>query len=86
MIPTLAARELVKPDGMAVPELGLRDLLRDMGWRLSSGEFWYAVSGIVLVIGVWIALNLAASPTGRAICASIPAWTLFTRPTNRGAA
>ncbi|MAM11515.1 MAG: branched-chain amino acid ABC transporter permease [Rhizobiaceae bacterium] len=55
------------PDGMAVPELGLRDLLRDMGWRLSSGEFWYAVSGIVLVIGVWIALNLAASPTGRAM-------------------
>ncbi len=55
------------PDGMAVPELGLRDLLRDMGWRLSGGEFWYGVSGIVLVIGVWIALNLAMSPTGRAM-------------------
>nr|WP_272212627.1 branched-chain amino acid ABC transporter permease [Marinicella sp. W31]MDC2878540.1 branched-chain amino acid ABC transporter permease [Marinicella sp. W31] len=55
------------PDGMAVPELGLRDLLRDMGWRLSGGEFWYAICGIVLVVGVWIALNLAASPTGRAM-------------------
>lgn len=55
------------PDGMAVPELGLRDLLRDMGWRLSSGEFWYGICGIVLVIGVWIALNLASSPTGRAM-------------------
>ncbi|WP_180900019.1 branched-chain amino acid ABC transporter permease [Martelella soudanensis] len=55
------------PDGMAVPELGLRDLLRDMGWRISGGAFWYGLCGIVLIIGVWIALNLATSPTGRAM-------------------
>ncbi|WP_176083696.1 branched-chain amino acid ABC transporter permease [Martelella sp. HB161492] len=55
------------PDGMAVPDLGLRGLLKDMGLKLSGGEFWYFFCGIVLVIGVWIALNLAQSPTGRAM-------------------
>lgn len=55
------------PDGMAVAELGLRDLLRDLGWRIGGGEFWYAVSGIVLILGAWIALNIFDSPTGRAM-------------------
>lgn len=55
------------PDGMAVAELGLRDLLRDLGWRIGGGEFWYAFSGIVLIFGAWIALNLFDSPTGRAM-------------------
>ncbi|WP_116086861.1 branched-chain amino acid ABC transporter permease [Tropicimonas sp. IMCC34011] len=55
------------PDGMAVEELGLRDLLRDLGWRVSGGEFWYGVCGIALLIGAWIALNLRDSPTGRAM-------------------
>ncbi|WP_174802942.1 branched-chain amino acid ABC transporter permease [Martelella limonii] len=55
------------PDGMAVPDIGLRGLLRDLGWKISGGEFWYGFCGIVLVIGVWIALNLASSPTGRAM-------------------
>lgn len=55
------------PDGIRVPDLGLREALRDMGWRLSGGEFWYGVSGIVLLIGAWIALNLFDSPTGRAM-------------------
>lgn len=55
------------PDGMAVADLGLRSLLRDMGWKLSGGEFWYMFSGIILLIGAWIALNLFDSPTGRAM-------------------
>ncbi|WCR10513.1 branched-chain amino acid ABC transporter permease [Paracoccus stylophorae] len=55
------------PDGMQVEDLGLRALLRDLGWRLSGGEFWYGASGIVLLIGAWLALNLYDSPTGRAM-------------------
>lgn len=55
------------PDGMNVADLGLRGLLRDMGLRLSGGEFWYAANGVVLLIGAWIALNLFNSPTGRAM-------------------
>jgi branched-chain amino acid transport system permease protein len=55
------------PDGMAVPELGLRAMLKAIGIDLSNTEFWYAFSGVVLVIGAWLALNLYHSPTGRAL-------------------
>lgn len=55
------------PDGMNVADLGLRGLLRDMGWRLSGGEFWYMVCGVVLLVGAWLALNLFDSPSGRAM-------------------
>jgi branched-chain amino acid transport system permease protein len=55
------------PDGTAVPELGLRDGLKAIGIELSNTEFWYALSGVVLVIGAWLALNLYHSPTGRAL-------------------
>ena len=55
------------PDGMEVAELGLRDILKSVGLKLSSGEFWYFVCGLVLIIGVWIALNLFNSSTGRAM-------------------
>ena len=55
------------PDGMAVPELGLRAVLKAIGVDLSNTEFWYAFSGLVLVIGAWLALNLYHSPTGRAL-------------------
>lgn len=55
------------PDGMNVADLGLRDLLRDMGWRLSGGEFWYMICGVVLLVGAWLALNLFDSPSGRAM-------------------
>ncbi|MTH76946.1 branched-chain amino acid ABC transporter permease [Paracoccus aestuariivivens] len=61
-------RELTKgPDGIEVADLGLRGLLKDWGLNLSNGEFWYAFTGICLVIGAWIALNLFNSPTGRAL-------------------
>ncbi|WP_312525992.1 branched-chain amino acid ABC transporter permease [Paracoccus sp. (in: a-proteobacteria)] len=55
------------PDGIEVPELGLRAFLKDMGLNLSNGEFWYGFSGICLLIGAWLALNLYSSPTGRAL-------------------
>ncbi|MEQ5871607.1 branched-chain amino acid ABC transporter permease [Sagittula sp. NFXS13] len=55
------------PDGMSVAKLGLRELLRDMGVRVSGGVFWYWVCGIVLLIGAWLALNLYNSATGRAL-------------------
>jgi branched-chain amino acid transport system permease protein len=49
------------PNGMAVP----RPVL--FGWRLSGAVTWYWISGVTLLIGTWIAINLIASPTGRAI-------------------
>lgn len=55
------------PDGIQVPELGLRGALKAMGFSLSNSEFWYAFSGLCLLIGAWLALNLYNSPTGRAL-------------------
>ncbi len=55
------------PDGISVPDLGLRGVLADMGWRLTAGQFWYWFSALVLFIGAWLALNLHDSPTGRAL-------------------
>ena len=55
------------PDGMEVPELGLRGLLRDAGLDLTNGQFWYFFCGIVLILAAWLALNLFNSPTGRAL-------------------
>jgi branched-chain amino acid transport system permease protein len=48
------------PDGMRVARLQL------FGMRLAGSEVWYWISGVVLLLGVWLALNLEASPTGRA--------------------
>lgn len=55
------------PDGMEVPDLGLRGLLKDAGLDLSNGQFWYFFSGLCLLIGAWLALNLYNSPTGRTL-------------------
>jgi branched-chain amino acid transport system permease protein len=55
------------PDGIDVPDLGLRELLKSVGLDLSNGQFWYFFSGFVLIIGAWLALNLSNSPTGRAL-------------------
>jgi branched-chain amino acid transport system permease protein len=48
------------PNGMPVPRLEL------FGWRAVGPQTWYWISGLTLVIGVWIAVNLIDSPTGRA--------------------
>jgi branched-chain amino acid transport system permease protein len=61
-------RDLTRgPDGIEVPELGLRALLKGWGLDLSNGQFWYFFCGLCLIIGAWLALNLYNSPTGRAL-------------------
>ncbi|MDO4230771.1 MAG: branched-chain amino acid ABC transporter permease [Lautropia sp.] len=55
------------PDGIAVPDAGLRGLLRDLGFKVGNPELWYAINGVMLLIGAWIALNLRNSATGRAL-------------------
>lgn len=48
------------PNGMQVPRLVI------FGWRATGSQTWYWISGISLVIGTWVAVNLITSPTGRA--------------------
>ncbi|MDO5606461.1 MAG: branched-chain amino acid ABC transporter permease [Paracoccus sp. (in: a-proteobacteria)] len=55
------------PDGTQVPDSGLRDLTRALGLNLRNAELWYWATGIALMIGAWLALNLRDSPTGRAL-------------------
>ena len=55
------------PDGIEVPDLGLNDVLEAGGIDLSNSQFWYFLSGLALIIGAWVALNLHDSPTGRAL-------------------
>ncbi|PLP60366.1 branched-chain amino acid ABC transporter permease [Mesorhizobium loti] len=55
------------PDGHDVPELGLRKLLETIGIDLSNAQFWYAFTGLFLLAGAWLALNLHDSPSGRAL-------------------
>lgn len=49
------------PDGMPVERLTL------FGWRVRGADTWYWITGGLLVLGAWIACNLVASPTGRAL-------------------
>lgn len=49
------------PDGMAVPRLSI------FGWRVSGALNWYWVTAGALLVGALIALNIAASPSGRAL-------------------
>ena len=55
------------PDGMAVEDLGLRGWLGDRGIDIKNSEFWYWFTGVILLVGAWLALNLYDSPTGRAL-------------------
>lgn len=55
------------PDGMTVQALGLKSALKSMGLKLKTAELWYWVSGIVMILGAWLAFNLVDSPTGRAL-------------------
>lgn len=61
MVFTNEARWTGGPDGMPVPRLEV------FGFRVFGPRMWYWISGITLVIGAWIAANLIASPTGRAL-------------------
>lgn len=49
------------PDGMPVARLVI------FGWRMAGAQTWYWISAGALLIGACIALNIAASPTGRAL-------------------
>lgn len=55
------------PDGMDVPDIGLRAVLGQAGITLTNGQFWYILSGLAMIIAAWLALNLYNSPTGRAL-------------------
>ena len=55
------------PDGIQVPDPGVRAWLGAMGLELSTPQFWYAFTGLFLLVGSWLALNLQDSPTGRAL-------------------
>jgi branched-chain amino acid transport system permease protein len=60
MVFTNEARLTGGPDGMPVPRLEL------FGWRARTPIAWYWISGVSLVVGALIAVNLIESPTGRA--------------------
>jgi branched-chain amino acid transport system permease protein len=49
------------PDGMAVARLNL------FGWVVRGTQAWYWISGVSLVIGAFLAVNIIGSPTGRAL-------------------
>ncbi|HEX6016453.1 MAG TPA: branched-chain amino acid ABC transporter permease [Geminicoccaceae bacterium] len=49
------------PDGMQVERLVI------FGTRLRQAEVWYWIVAVFLFLGVWVALNLMDSPTGRAL-------------------
>lgn len=55
------------PDGIKVPDLGLRAWLETVGIELTNPQFWYGFTGLFLLIGAWLALNLQDSATGRAL-------------------
>jgi len=56
------------PDGMAVPDIGLRQWLGILlGWKMNNAQFWYGASALALLAGAWVALNLRDSATGRAL-------------------
>jgi len=55
------------PDGTGVPDLGLKELLKGWGLKLTTSQLWYWVGGLVMILGAWLAMNLQASPSGRAL-------------------
>lgn len=60
MVITTESRWTGGPDGMPVARLTL------FGWRATGSSTWYWISGGLLILGAWIALNLTETPTGRA--------------------
>jgi len=61
MVLTNESRWTGGPDGMGVPRLDL------FGFVIRGSRMWYWASAGVLLIGIWLALNLVDSPTGRAL-------------------
>jgi len=61
MVLTNESRWTGGPDGMGVPRLDV------FGFVIRGSRMWYWASAGVLLVGVWLALNLVDSPTGRAL-------------------
>ena len=61
LVLTIESRWTGGPNGMPVERLSL------FGWRASGPVNWYWLTGALLLLGVWIALNLRDTPTGRAL-------------------
>jgi branched-chain amino acid transport system permease protein len=61
MLLTNEARWTGGPDGMGVPRLDI------LGLVIRGSRMWYWTSAIVLLLGIWLALNIVDSPTGRAL-------------------
>ncbi|MDO8606195.1 MAG: branched-chain amino acid ABC transporter permease [Phaeospirillum sp.] len=49
------------PDGMSLDNFSM------LGFTIMGDRMWYWVSGVLLVLTVWLALNLIDSPVGRAL-------------------
>ncbi|MGZ5186833.1 MAG: branched-chain amino acid ABC transporter permease, partial [Caldimonas sp.] len=49
------------PDGMAVPPLAIAGVV------LQGERVWYWIVGACLIVAVWLATNLIASPIGRSL-------------------
>jgi branched-chain amino acid transport system permease protein len=60
MIITTESRWTGGPDGMQVTKLSL------FGWPATGASTWYWITGGLLLLGTWIALNLYDTPRGRA--------------------
>ena len=63
LVITTESRWTGGPDGMSVAKVTL------FGWRVGTAYTWYWLSGAFLLAGVWIALNLDDTSTGRAFLA-----------------
>jgi branched-chain amino acid transport system permease protein len=61
MVLTNEARWTGGPDGMGVPRLDI------LGFVIRGSRMWYWTSALVLLSGIWLALNIIDSPTGRAL-------------------
>jgi branched-chain amino acid transport system permease protein len=61
MVLTNEARWTGGPDGMGVPRLDI------LGFVIRGSRMWYWTSALVLLAGIWLALNIIDSPTGRAL-------------------
>jgi branched-chain amino acid transport system permease protein len=61
MVLTNEARWTGGPDGMGVARLDI------LGLVIRGSHMWYWASAGVLLAGIWLALNIVDSPTGRAL-------------------
>ena len=61
LVLTNEARWTGGPDGMGVPRLHI------LGFVIRGSRLWYWTSAMVLLLGIWLALNIVDSPTGRAL-------------------